>query len=857
MSPSTSNIQVYVQWSEATVFAGEEVGCQITFKNIAAAPGAPRIPSTSTANGSITLGERQRKTAISSQITDVHGRASKPPTSHPLPPKRGHRSTLSLNVPVSSKFPQRDLRSGNDAVPDTASRSPGHSHRRSVSIISLGATETAGSEISGTTKANESPRIPFRRHGRAASLQIVSRRPNSNGTGPPSTSVSHRSTTQPSPLFQNHSSSDIPTVQAGPISHRKSTNSLEAPTSSSAPITQDFRTVRRKGSPSPSRQNFQFPNTTFRFPAAGPPAADQQSQSPLDIAEDVHYDTLHASQPSNGLLSPRSKDDIAPIRDPATLSARVLSPMSSGETPRSSGEFYSLSNNSTETLASEYVPQRTGLLGPRPSHSRRSSTIAPMSQYRPTTESLMMGYAQLQGSFTLDGSLINQEPFEEVKRRGVVGGQGGGVIGVEKSKRESGLLRGFGWGNIGESLGGLLGGSDLSSIRDMRGIASSRSIPLLSTPQSILFVDLRLAPGESKVFQYKFKLPRGLPPTHRGKAIKISYQLVLGTQRPGGSKEQQIKSVEVPFRVLGSVNEHGELLGHDLMSPYIILRDQASVRAVSSASQVAGGVQQSSKTTTSDEKTQSSLDDFLTYVDDLLARPRQHSGLSLLSPAGRPQQRRLSSIPEPTSAKEAIDMAILRSNLATDMQQSANRFEIARGGQRIAVVMLARPAYRLGETVTAIIEFADAEIACYAVHASLESSEKVDQSIALRSDASINRVTRRVHASHSESALFARRIVFSPSIPVTSTPSFITSGVSLDWKILIEFVTPRADRSKEGTPTYDPELLEEVSRDERGVVLAAAEVLNCESFEIAVPLRVYGALAGSSDKDGESGGLKV
>lgn len=61
----------------------------------------------------------------------------------------------------------------------------------------------------------------------------------------------------------------------------------------------------------------------------------------------------------------------------------------------------------------------------------------------------MMGYAQIHGSFVLDASLINQAPFDEVKRKGAVGGQGGGVIGVESHKRDSGLLRSFGWGNIG------------------------------------------------------------------------------------------------------------------------------------------------------------------------------------------------------------------------------------------------------------------------------------------------------------------------------------------------------------------------------------------------------------------------
>lgn len=167
----------------------------------------------------------------------------------------------------------------------------------------------------------------------------------------------------------------------------------------------------------------------------------------------------------------------------------------------------------------------------------------------------MMGYAQVMGSFTLDGSLINQAPFEEVKRKGVVGGQGGGgVVGVERTKRESGLFGALGWSNIGESIGGLLGSSEPSSIREMRGQANTKTVPLITTPQSILFVDLQLAPGESRSYRYSFTLPRGLPPTHKGRSMKVVYHLTIGTQRPGSARDQQVKHVEVPFRVFGSVN---------------------------------------------------------------------------------------------------------------------------------------------------------------------------------------------------------------------------------------------------------------------------------------------------------------
>ncbi len=65
--------------------------------------------------------------------------------------------------------------------------------------------------------------------------------------------------------------------------------------------------------------------------------------------------------------------------------------------------------------------------------------------------------------------------------------------------------------------------------------------------------------------------------------MKISYSLVIGTQRPGGTKEQTVTSVDIPFRVLGSVNNHGEILGHDLMSPYVLLRDQARCKALTKA----------------------------------------------------------------------------------------------------------------------------------------------------------------------------------------------------------------------------------------------------------------------------------
>jgi hypothetical protein len=283
------------------------------------------------------------------------------------------------------------------------------------------------------------------------------------------------------------------------------------------------------------------------------------------------------------------------------------------------------------------------------------------------------------------------------------------------------------------------------------------------------------------------------------------------------------------------------------MSPYIILRDQARTKTLDPAT----GGRSSNRARKGTVSKPDTFSDFLEYVDNLLERPRQNSSMGLLSPTGTmPGRSPISE--EPSTMKESIDTAILRSNLTGAANQSANRFEIARSGRRVAVIMLARPAYRLGETMSAVIDFTDSHIPCYSIHVSLETSEKVDPAIALRSNASIYRVTKKAHASFSENALFARRLTFAPTIPPNATPEFITSGVSLEWKLRVEFITPRLVH-EDGAGSIWDELLEEISSDDRGTILAAAQRLPAESFEIQVPIRVYGAVSGAPEAMDQEG----
>ena len=244
--------------------------------------------------------------------------------------------------------------------------------------------------------------------------------------------------------------------------------------------------------------------------------------------------------------------------------ARVISATSANGSSRSSGEFYSISDNSSETLTSEYTScSAQGTRAHPPArHGRHHSTF--VTSKADGSQALLMGYAQVSASFTVDSSLVDQSAFDDVKRKGVVGGQAGTNSGLpgrptsassDRPRKGGGFWGALKWNAIEESINGLLSNNELDGLREMRGVTSSRSIPLLSTPQSLLFVDLRLAPGEEQSYRFSFALPRGLPASHKGKAIKISYNLVIGTQRPSGPNEpQRVNRINIPFRVYSGVN---------------------------------------------------------------------------------------------------------------------------------------------------------------------------------------------------------------------------------------------------------------------------------------------------------------
>ena len=175
-----SSIRAFITWHDQTVFAGEEVKCTITFKNVARAPGSS---SSSRSRPS----PQQSRHASSERLKATSPRTNKTnPGLAPPPAARGHRSSLSLSVPSSSAV----SRSRAGSIPwspnltdGSASSQNGHGHKRSVSIVSIGSASTLDdghSHPGSPASAKTHPRA-IRGHSRASSLQIVSRGPPISG----------------------------------------------------------------------------------------------------------------------------------------------------------------------------------------------------------------------------------------------------------------------------------------------------------------------------------------------------------------------------------------------------------------------------------------------------------------------------------------------------------------------------------------------------------------------------------------------------------------------------------------------------------------------------------------------------
>lgn len=466
-----------------------------------------------------------------------------------------------------------------------------------------------------------------------------------------------------------------------------------------------------------------------------------------------------------------------------------------------------LSRNASLDTAGPHPARQTSMRprGSRPSNS--SSTDG--------SESLLMGFAQIQGYFQLDDSVVNADEFEHVKTQGVVVNRQGLEY---RQDPQSGFLKG-----LTSGIGNLLQPGDL----DAR--IPANDFPIFSTPQSLLFVDLKLLPGESRSFSYQLELPHNLPPSCRGKCIKVFYNMVIGSQKLDDHGTPKPEIVLAPFRVFPFISRSGEQPIHDLKSPLVLKQDRAIIQPVSARRSSAKNFAQLH------QKKHHAIDpvaaavkheELRAYIQELLSESGKSSPDLL-----RVSSRQSSFSSAPSNPRDNIEFFV-KYHYHESHKPLKSNFDIGNTNKRIASVSLSKSLYRVGEDLIVNIDFSKAVLKCYHITISLETTEMVDPSIAKRPANEIVTYSRRIFAQMATSTFSSSTSHFEFTIPSTASPQFSTSSISLQWSLKIDFITSPVDSLLISMPTR--------TNDERGDYLVANPVLeNCDTFACRIPLNVY------------------
>ncbi|KAI0719097.1 Rgp1-domain-containing protein [Cerioporus squamosus] len=362
---------------------------------------------------------------------------------------------------------------------------------------------------------------------------------------------------------------------------------------------------------------------------------------------------------------------------------------------------------------------------------------------------------------------------------------------------------------------------------DEEEVNADTPLPTLEVQPSMLAVDLSLAPGESRTYTYSLTLPENLPPTFRGRALKFSYQFILGICRsgagaPGASPSSNSRVMKVPIRVYNNV-----AVGRPL-SPYNLLWPVVSQKGPIPPGKVSEGSNESLKRTSfrappSLAPNLGTYEDLQDYARNLLASfpDPKATGVRIKLPieaihstSSADLESDLVRDPDsPTGCRQAVEVLTRNPKKAS--------YDVNKDGVKVAVLTFPKSAYRLGETILGVVELNDRphRARVLKLSAMLEAHESLPSNIA---SPTMSRHMRRVHAEHHSCFMPATlRTTFSLDIPPDASPAFETtfdeqsdrinlrrpkaSSGGLEWKVrlclLVAIASPNAREGPEGVRT--------------------------------------------------------
>ncbi|KAF5355720.1 hypothetical protein D9756_004398 [Leucocoprinus leucothites] len=346
-------------------------------------------------------------------------------------------------------------------------------------------------------------------------------------------------------------------------------------------------------------------------------------------------------------------------------------------------------------------------------------------------------------------------------------------------------------------------------------------LPTFEAQPSMLAVDLSLSPGESRSYTYTIKLPDILPPTYKGRSLRFSYELVVGTCRAapsmptnlssGGAGTSSISRVmKVPIRVYNHVTVDRPVRPYDILWP--VSRNRLSGLGKGKEREIpetqgkvieaAGAVvKRAAHLTPPKSGFQGSFEDLRQYTKRLVSSlppvangdgtgtPRSPSSVteerseassstsslpSVVNGASKNAGLRM-SVDNAREQEEEEDRAMIGCREAVEILTRLPKkasYDVNKDGVKVAVLTFSKSAYRLGETVTGIVELNDrtGRARVLQLCVILETHETLPTSVAPAQSA---RNLKRTYAEHYASfTLNTLRTTFALDIPSDASPAF-------------------------------------------------------------------------------------
>lgn len=259
------------------------------------------------------------------------------------------------------------------------------------------------------------------------------------------------------------------------------------------------------------------------------------------------------------------------------------------------------------------------------------------------------------------------------------------------------------------------------------------------------------------------ELPLNIPPSQNGKMLAFVYYVIIHTQK--NTLHSTPILVQLPFRVFQNIDSKLQTPIYDILAPVFIDNSDMLVTSISSKT----------------KKKELDLVDksFIEKLTQSLDENEMHKSISKEDSGD-------------TNLKGSLGHIFIGSR-----QRNPINYQINKGDTVVAILTLPKTNYRLGETITATVDFLVSPVKCFQTTAILESSESISKDFALLDTKQTQVYTKNIHCYHFNISHSTKRINIEVLVPLHYSAEFTTSLSNLKYTLKLEFLVGLRGRYKE------------------------------------------------------------